>query len=707
MGIPAPFPLVAHNPTAQPPRPPPRAPRQFSRNTAALAFTTCLLSDEPLSPAPPSASPPDQEAPPSQDPAAISQHTAGAPGASGLAPQHSGGTAQEGEHADMYCHERLDHAGHDYYNMSHAQRQADLGTAMEAEMVEAPAEHSDHGCFTCPHSAAQHSAYPHSAAEHPAHPHSAVEHPANPHSAAEHPAHSQSAAEHSAHPHSAADQSAQSQASDLHKQSCKDFQTLQASPACQQAEDTRAEPSMHHDGFHEPLGAPPADPHHAEHHHVPQLGPEQQQPPQLQPQQQQQCRSYERVHHADPSAANLLLPQQQQVPAGRVQHDQAEDHMHAPLRSPASGSHPLASQQSDKPINSDAGQAGQQQPGPPPSTAAASASVAPATARASVAPALQSPQRAQASPLLDPALLAQLSRHAHPQGPDTASHHPSTDNEPRSHAATPVASAKPAVSQRPAGPTAAAQSTLSNGCPESPHCPQSPRQQMQSEVSPLSAHDGSKQDRVRTSPNTSTHASPQGTHKTDTRRLNPVQQLAEEDFEQDQMSQPSSSESDEDFQPSEYEQDEMSQPSSSSGDEEMDEDEDEDDDAFEVDELSQPESSSEDGEQSPLRAESDVRVCSTAQAQPPIMIIKSRQEDVVHKYVRKSSKAQLPTTAASGRDGVKRSRTGSLAADHKARLGFPKPAQPAKAVPVPNAYLTGSSLPFNGQNLLIDQSQQG
>ena len=229
---------------------------------------------------------------------------------------------------------------------------------------------------------------------------------------------------------------------------------------------------------------------------------------------------------------------------------------------------------------------------------------------------------------------------------------------------------------------------------------------MQSEVvSPLSAHDEFQQDRVRTSLNTSTHASPGNTHKTDARRLDSAQQLAEEGFEQDQMSQPSSSESDEDFQPSEYEQDEMSQPSSSSGEEELDEDE--NDDAVEVDELSQPESSSEDSEQRHLRAESGLRVRSTAQAQPPNVSMKSRREDVGREYVRKPSKPQIPATAASGRSGVKRTRKGSLSADHKARLGFPKPAQPAKAGLVSKGYLTGSSLPFDGQNLPIDQSQRG
>ena len=662
-GIPAPFPLVAHNPAAQPPRPPLRAPRQASRHTATQTFTSCLLSDEPLSQTSPS--PPDQGATPSRTPAMISQHTAAAPGASGPVPQHDGGNTRscEGEHDHMFCDERLDDAGHGYQGVSHAQQHDANGSCIDEEMAEALAEHS-------------------------AHPHSAVEHLAHP----------RSAAEHLAHPRSAAEQPAQSQVSnrDVHNQSCED------SSACQQAQGIRAQALMHHDDDQEPQGAPAAYPHHAERHQVPQLLLEQQQASQPQLQQQQQRGSYERLPHFETCVASLRSPQQ--VFAGTVQHAQVVQQMHAPIGSPASGRDPPSSQQSGDPFNSNAAQAGNQEAGSSISTAAAArASAAPAAARALVAHPAQSPQRLHALPLLDPALLAQLSRHAHLPGPDTAAaaHPASTEDEPRSHVhpAAPVAPARAEINEQHAGVTAAAQSTLSHECPQSSHCLQSPQQQMQSEMPRLSAHDEAQQAQAGIHPNTSTHACPGNTDKTY------ACWHAEEGFEQDQLSQPSSSsESDEDFQPSEYEQDELSQPSSSSDD---DMDEDEDDDAFEVDELSQPESSSEDDEQSPLRAESSLRVRSTAQAQPPIMIIKSKREDVVRKYTRKLSRPQLLTTAASGRSGVKRSRQGHLSADHKARLGFPKPAQPAKAVPVPKGCLIGSRLLSNGQTLPVDHSQRG
>ena len=583
----------------------------------------------------------------------ISQHTAGAPGASGLVPQHHCGNDQGGEasHAGMYCDECLDHADHDYHGVSYAQQHAASRRLTDQQMVGPPAEHSacpdsDFGCFTRPHSVAEHPALPHSTAE----------------------------------------QAAQLQVSDLHNHSREDFQNRQASRPCQQPQDARARRPMHHNVC-EPQAASTAYPHHAEHYQVPQLVPEQQQPSQP---------------HAATCAADLRLPQQQQEPAGPIQHhDHGAEQMHAPVGSPASGSHLSVSQQSGKPPNSDAAQAGKQGPGSPATTAAA--------ARASVAQAVQSPQRLHALPELDPALLAHRLRHAHSQGPNTGSQGPNTGSQgPNTAAGTHQSSTKdklisdPAVAvvnEQPAAATAAAQSTLSHDCAQSPYCPQSPQQQMQPETSPPSAHDGSQQDRVRSSPNASSLACLGNTDKTD------ACWHAEEDFEQDQLSQPSSSESDEDFQPSEYEQDELSQPSSSSGDEL---DEDEDDDAFEVDEMSQPESSSEDDEHSPLRAESSLKkVCSTARALPANMAIKSRQEDVVRQYVNESSRPQLSVTAASGRSGVKRSRQDPLSADHKARLGFPKPAQPAKAVPVQKGYLIGSSLPLNSQTMPTDQSQRG
>ena len=211
----------------------------------------------------------------------------------------------------------------------------------------------------------------------------------------------------------------------------------------------------------------------------------------------------------------------------------------------------------------------------------------------------------------------------------------------------------------------------------------------------LATHDSPQQGQARTSPAASLQASPGYVHQLEhSSQLGAAQEVAqEEQFEQDVMSQPSSSESDEDFQPSEYEQDELSQPSSSSG-------ADEDEDAFEVDELSQPETSSED-EQSPVRAESAPRVQSPFQAQPPHTVRSARQELPVSRV--QSSRPQSAAIAASGRTVVKRSRPGSLSDDHKARLGFPKPPQPVKEIPVPKGYLTGSSLPFNNQSVSSDE----
>ena len=112
--------------------------------------------------------------------------------------------------------------------------------------------------------------------------------------------------------------------------------------------------------------------------------------------------------------------------------------------------------------------------------------------------------------------------------------------------------------------------------------------------------------------------------------FSPVQP-AEEDYEQDVMSQPDSSD-DEDFSPSEFEQDEMSQPESSSSEE----------DAFEVDEMSQPESSSED------------------------------------EPARERAPASGPSSAAQRAESKsKSSRLRPVSERQLARLGFPKAAQPA------------------------------
>lgn len=648
-GIPAPFPLVAHNPAAHPPRAPPRAPRQASRNTATQAFTTCLLSDKPLSP--PLASPLDPGA--IRSPVVNSQHTAAAAaGASGPVHNQQDGKPDEGyehvqgEHGHMHCNEQLDHGGHYENQVTQEQHQQQhqqyaLGSAsVEAEMVGAPAEHS---------------------------------------------ARSYSPDERFTHPQAAAGHPAQSQVSDLPSQSCEDVQKQQALPACQQAEDPE---SMHHDAVPELLGAPAALPNHAGHNHVPQVASEQHQ----QPQQRQQCGSFTHTPHTGASAANLQSQQQQQMPVAQVQHDQVTERMHAPARSPSPSSHRSAPQQGGVPPNSDTPQAhtqAQTQAG----VQAAGSTRSPTTAAAAVL-AARSPQRLHPLPLLDPALLAQLSHHAHPQSPDAAAptHHHSMNDMERSRPVTPTASAGAVVGQQPASAIdAAAQFTPRSDCPDKPQQPEAP---------PLSACSGPQRGEIRISPDAAPPASPGSTHKLDAPRPGSAQQLDEEQFEQDQLSQPSSSESDEDFQPSEYEQDELSQPSSSSDDEEEG---DEDEDTFELDELSQPESSSD--EQSPLRAESGCRVQSPSQAQPPRMVKSVCQDLPVSRD--QSSRPLSAAATASGRSSAKLSRQGPLSADHKARLGFPKPAQATKAVPVQKSYLTGNSLPFNRQTLPIDQPRQG
>ncbi len=115
----------------------------------------------------------------------------------------------------------------------------------------------------------------------------------------------------------------------------------------------------------------------------------------------------------------------------------------------------------------------------------------------------------------------------------------------------------------------------------------------------------------------------------------PAQHEGEEQYEQDVMSQPSSSDSDEDFAPdSEFEQDdEMSQPDSSSSE-----------DAYEQDEMSQPESSSEEELRFDRVTESGIRLAAAAASR--------RASGSKPFSLRPVSKKQL------------------------ARLGFPKAAQP-------------------------------
>lgn len=130
-------------------------------------------------------------------------------------------------------------------------------------------------------------------------------------------------------------------------------------------------------------------------------------------------------------------------------------------------------------------------------------------------------------------------------------------------------------------------------------------------------------------------------------------QRSDEDYEQDEMSQPESSE-DEDFKPSEFEQDEMSQPDSSSSE-----------DAFEQDEMSQPDSSSED---EPI---------------PKSMTL---------------SAARLAAATASHRVTTRPCEVTPVSKQQLARLGFPKAAQPA----VGSLSIPGRSSPASSNQTVTD-----
>ena len=152
---------------------------------------------------------------------------------------------------------------------------------------------------------------------------------------------------------------------------------------------------------------------------------------------------------------------------------------------------------------------------------------------------------------------------------------------------------------------------------------------------------------------------------------------ADETYEQDVLSQPSSSDSDEDFAPSEFEQDEMSQPESSS-----------EEDAFEVDEMSQPESSSED--------EPELHREPVSTGDRLAAAVASRRAA--------SATSGRPAAATSGRSAGRSLRL-SFAFAQLARLGFPRAAQavlneaggPSKSPSPAKAAVRGHGLPA-GQN---------
>lgn len=661
-GIPAPFPLVAHDPAAQAPRPPPRAPRQASRATMQ-AFATCLLSDPP------------QPLDRAQDPRIRAQRpaTAGMPAASDpVLEQHDckndqgSGSTLVGD-TQLLCDDRREHVGDVPYYSRHAQHhQHAAGSAPTREAVtDTPVG----GNLARPHSPTERLMHPDSLAEELTQPDSPAEcltqpdssphvDPAPPHAPA-------AAAHHPALPY------------DLHNQSERDWHERPASPGCQQQGYPGAEPSQHPADIPEPAeGALPACSQHAE-HHVTKAGLEH----------QQRRQSYEHLPNAESYADTLQKQQhQREMCIAGSQHDQMLEQ--APDQSQASGS-PYSA------------------PHPAPSPTA-----------------LPAPHQAQPLPLVGPTSLLPLSQphssppeaqpRPHSQPPhrfnrvlpsaharaDTSGH---ARDEPTADSSSTHAICAPSVAivsnhqHACATPAAtAAQLAVGDDCLQAAQLPQ---RQRQPEVSlPLHsefAHPAPHQQHQQSgSPAVSLHWAEGKRDKADA--LSGHQQAGEH-FEQDELSQASSSESDEDFQPSEYEQDELSQPSSSSDDA----DEGGDDDTFEVDELSQPESSSED-EQSPLRPELAPRVQSPRQAHTPHL------SKLLPQGLRDPSfNPQSTAAAALGRSGVRRSRQGSLSDDHKARLGFPKPAQSPKAGPGPQGHLKDSRLPLDSQNMPLDQLGQG
>lgn len=662
-GIPAPFPLVAHDPAGQPPRPPPRAPRQASR-AATQAFTTCLLRDPPP---PPTKAQDHGSGAMAQDHGTQAQHpaTGGAPAASDPMPEQPDGENDEGNadmhtaQARLHCDGQHEHVGSVHHHSTHAQPHAIRSSPIGEGAPEGSAEDLSH---------------PQAAAGHLTHPGSAVGDPSCLHA----PTACQLA-----------------QAVDLHNQPCEDFQAGQASPGCQQQGYAMAGPLEHPgDMGQSGEGAPPTFSQHAELEcHVP--GPEQQQ------QQQQVCHSHQYLPHAKSDIVTLQQQQHwHQMHMGGSQHDQTLEQ--ATNKSLAGGSPHPASCHIAVLSSSDAVQ-------PAPSTTA-----------------LTAPPNDPPRSLVDPPSPLHLSQSqlpppqphpsARPLPPDRPDHaleqaqgrsdtagdarDESTADVASSHAAAPAASVGIASNEQRASATAAAQPAVTSDCLQAA---QQPQQQRQPDVaSPLSkvAHAVPHQDQAGSPPAESLHNSPGHPDKVDTCQPASVPQPAEEQFEQDELSQASSSESDEDFQPSEYEQDELSQASSSSDEE----DEGADDEAFEVDELSQPESSSED-QPSPPRSESALRVQSPRQARSP-QGIKSPHKGLPA-YQEQMANPHSIAAAASGRSGVKRSREGSLSDDHKARLGFPKPPHSSKdALPGPQGRLKPSRLPFSSQDEPLTQLGQ-
>lgn len=659
-GIPAPFPLVAHDPTAQPPRPPPRAQRQASR-AATPAFTTCLLRDPP---------PPPTKA---QDHGTRPQHpaTGVVPAASDpMSEQHDGENNQgnadmHANQARLHCDGQREHVGSVHHHSTHAQPHVTGSSPTEEGAPKGPVEDLSHR---------------HSAAERltlsATHPDSAVGDPSRLH---------------------APDARQPAQAVELHHQACEDFQERLASPSCQQQGYTGAEPIEHPGDMAESgEGAPPAYSQHGELKcHLTQ--------PELQQQQQQVCHSHQYLPHAESDVATLQQQQHwHQTHMGGSQHDQILEQ--AANKSAAGGSLHQASCHTALLSSSDAVQ-------PAPSTAAL--------------PALP---LARPQPLVDPPMPLHLSRlpppqphpSAHPQPPNRPDHalaqaqgrfdtaggarHESTAEVPTSHAAAGAASVGIASNEQRASATAAAaQPAISSGCLQA-------AQQLQQQRQPNAASQHSQlahavPDRVQagSSATESLLTSSGQPDKVETCQPASLPQPAEEQFEQDELSQTSSSESDEDFQPSEYEQDELSQASSSSGEE----DEGADDNTFEVDELSQTESSSAD-ELSVCRRESAFRVQSPCQA-PTSQGMKSPPKGALPASQEQSANPHSNAAAASGRSGVKRSREGSLCDDHKARLGFPKPAAYSlkDRPPGPQGLLKPSRLPFSSQDEPLNELRLG
>ena len=685
-GVPAPFPLVAHQPSAQPSsRPARRAPRQASR-TALQAFTTCLLSDQS----------PDKDTTPADEPAIPEQQPADT---------H---TALAFMDEQLHYDQRLEPELTEHAEVQHANQAAHAADTHTAAAC--TNEHADHAIqpfepepeHTVP-AAVQCDGQP----EHAGSKDYPVMHAkhagAN---AADVSEMTPASFEEQAHSQSAAADSAQCDfhAFGEHDQLPESFQHLQPT---QPAGDVTAvaEPATHPDVTELHESAMPLF----------QRGAEQ------------------RALHANMSQQQLLQPSS--IPCDPGSHDaisQLQQHLtpgslpsppqtlqqeHADQMPQASGSQLPASQETGAADLPTADTSVQPVQGSAPRT---TESAADAGQPSHCSEPLTLAQHFLVEGQLSQDGAASMAKGTEPDTaavPDQPAH-----NEPCKHALPQAACAHAAMTEQPADAAAAARTvfdsataTVQSGTdllqqtiqhvprpPERVELPQSHCDDVVSQPQHGTA------DTIQTG---SLHVDQLGGPQ-----LESDQQPAEEQFEQDELSQPSSSESDEDFEPSEYEQDELSQPSSSS---EEDDDEEEGTEAFEMDQMSQPESSSED-EVPSVTHKSASRTQSLSQARSGHMVQSaslSASQSLPDSRLPLNTKTQArvrvesfqrpsAASAASGRTGLKCTRNFTVRDDHPSRPGFPKPAAPLSDIPVAKGFLKGSHLPFKSQNLPSRQLQQ-